>query len=127
MNWYIEVLKKYAVFGGRARRKEYWIFSLIHIIVCFVLTFIESQLGLLKDEGPGVIGGLYILATLIPNIAVSIRRVHDVGKSGWWLLILFVPFIGGILLLYYLVKDSDPGQNQYGPNPKGESAGVNIT
>ncbi|HSG31486.1 MAG TPA: DUF805 domain-containing protein [Thermodesulfobacteriota bacterium] len=127
MNWYIEVLKKYAVFGGRARRKEYWIFSLIHIIVCFVLTFIDSQLGLLKDEGPGVIGGLYILATLIPNIAVSIRRVHDVGKSGWWLLILFVPFIGGILLLYYLVKDSDPGQNQYGPNPKGESAGVNIT
>jgi len=113
MDWYLEVLKKYAVFNGRARRKKYWMFFLFNIIIAFVLGFVESLVG-----SPGVIGLLYSLAVLIPGIAVSVRRLHDTERSGWWLLIAFVPIIGAIVLLVFMVQDSKPGQNQYGANPK---------
>lgn len=113
MNWYLEVLKKYAVFNGRARRKEYWMFVLFNVIIGFVLGFIEGLFG-----GPGIIGLLYSLAVLIPGIAVAVRRLHDTGRSGWWFLIAFVPIIGAIVLLVFMVQDSEPGQNQYGVNPK---------
>jgi len=117
MNWYLEVLKKYAVFGGRARRKEYWMFFLFNIIIAFVLGFVEGLAG-----GPGIVGMLYSLAVLIPGIAVSVRRLHDTGRSGWWLLIGLVPLIGAIVLLVFMVQDSNPGENQYGANPKTETA-----
>ena len=117
MNWYLEVLKKYAVFSGRARRKEYWMFFLFNIIIAFVLGFVEGLVG-----GPGVLGTLYGLAILIPGIAVSVRRLHDTNRSGWWLLIGFVPLIGAIVLLVFMVQDSKPGENQYGANPKEASA-----
>ena len=112
MNWYLEVLKKYAEFDGRARRTEYWMFALINIIVSLVLTFLLGRvLG-------GVIPALYSLAVLLPAIGVSIRRLHDTGRTGWWLLIGLVPVIGGLVLLVFMVLDSDPGENQYGPSPK---------
>lgn len=117
MNWYLEVLKKYAVFNGRARRAEYWMFFLFNLIIAFVLGFVEGLVG-----GPGVIGLLYSLAVLIPGIAVSARRLHDTDRSGWWLLIAFVPLIGAIVLLVFMIQDSQSGQNRYGANPKEATA-----
>lgn len=117
MNWYLEVLKKYAVFSGRARRKEYWMFLLFNLIIALVLGFVEGLVG-----GPGVIGMLYSLAVLIPSIAVSVRRLHDTDRSGWWLLIGLIPLIGAVVLLIFMVQDSKPVQNQYGANPKGATA-----
>jgi len=117
MNWYLEVLKKYAVFNGRARRKEYWMFFLFNIIIAIVLGVVEGILG-----SHGIIGMLYSLALIIPGIAVSVRRLHDTERSGWWLLIAFVPIIGAIVLLVFMVQDSQSGQNQYGTNPKEATA-----
>src|SRR3954468_7338693 len=119
MNWYVEVLKKYAVFSGRARRKEYWMFFLFNLIITFVLILIDSLMGTISPQsGLGLLSGLYSLAVLIPSIAVTIRRLHDTGRSGWWILISLVPVLGGIVLLIFMVLDSEPGANQYGPNPK---------
>jgi uncharacterized membrane protein YhaH (DUF805 family) len=113
MNWYLAVLKKYAVFSGRARRKEYWLFVLFNLIITFVLGFVEGLAG-----GPGFVSILYSLAVFIPGIAVSVRRLHDTGRSGWWLLIGLIPLIGAIVLLVFVIQDGKPGQNQYGANPK---------
>lgn len=113
MNLYVEVLKKYAVFSGRARRKEYWMFFLFNIIIGFVLGIIEGIAGI-----PGVISMLYSLAVLLPGVAVSVRRLHDIDRSGWWLLIGLVPIIGAIVLIVFMVQDGQPGENQYGQNPK---------
>ena len=114
MNWYVEVLKKYAVFGGRARRMEYWMFFLFNFIIAIVL----SVGGRITHIGPWL-NLVYSLAVLIPGIAVSVRRLHDTNRSGWWLLIALVPFVGVIILLVFMFLDSQPGDNQYGPNPKG--------
>jgi uncharacterized membrane protein YhaH (DUF805 family) len=113
MSWYLEVLKKYAIFSGRARRKEYWMFVLINVIISFVLYFIEGLAG-----GPGVVGGLYGLALLIPSIAVGVRRLHDTNRTGWWLLIGLIPVIGAVILIVFTVQDGEQGANQYGPDPK---------
>ena len=118
MNWYLEVLKKYAVFSGRARRKEYWFFALFNIIIGLALTFIDFSTGLYDVEFEiGLLSSLYSLAVLVPSIAVTIRRLHDTSRTGWWFLIAFVPIIGVIVLLVFMVFDSTPGDNQYGPNP----------
>lgn len=120
MNWYLAVLKKYAVFSGRSQRAEYWFFFLFNIIISIVLAMLDGMFGTMSAEaGMGLLGGLYTLAVLIPGIAVTIRRLHDTGRSGWWILIAFVPFIGAIILLVFMVLDSQPGSNEYGPNPKG--------
>ena len=113
MNWYIEVLKKYAEFNGRARRTEYWMFALINGIIYFLLNLVEVMLG-----GPGFVGMIYGLAILISGLAVTVRRLHDTGRSGWWLLIAFVPIVGSIVLLVFMVQDSTPGPNNFGPSPK---------
>lgn len=118
MNWYIKVLKNYAVFSGRARRKEYWMFVLFHFIISFVLALIDNFIGTGYEAGGGIISSLYALAVFIPSLAVSVRRLHDIGKSGWWLLIGFIPLIGIIWLLILHATDSDYGDNKYGPNPK---------
>ncbi len=117
MTWYFEVLKRYAVFSGRAPRIEYWMFFLFNIIIAIVLGFIEVLIGM-----PGTISTLYFLAILIPGIAVGVRRLHDIGRSGWWLLISLVPIIGAVVLLVFMVKDGQVGENQYGRNPKTEIA-----
>jgi uncharacterized membrane protein YhaH (DUF805 family) len=106
-NWYIEVLKKYAVFEGRARREEFWMFTLVNFIVSLVLHLIS-----------GVLGGIYALAVLLPSIGVGVRRLHDIGRSGWWLLISLIPLVGIIVLIYFFVQDSQPGTNEHGPSPK---------
>ena len=123
MNWYIEVLKKYAVFGGRARRKEYWFFFLFNILISIGLAVIDNAMGGFSAEaGIGLLGGIYALAVLIPGIAVAVRRLHDTDKSGWWLLIAFVPVIGTIVLIIFLALDSKPGPNRFGDNPKETAA-----
>jgi len=117
MNWYIEVLKKYTVFDGRAHRTEYWMFVLFNVIIIIALGLIDRLLGI-----SGVLSGIYGLAVLIPGIAVGIRRLHDTNRSGWWLLISLVPVIGTIVLIVFMVQDSQPDTNQYGPNPKAATA-----
>lgn len=119
MNWYLQVLKKYAVFTGRARRREYWFFVLFNIIVSIALAVIDGMMGSFSGgAGMGLLGGLYALGVLIPSIAVSVRRLHDTDRSGWWLLILLIPLIGAIVLLVFMLQDSRPGVNRYGENPK---------
>jgi uncharacterized membrane protein YhaH (DUF805 family) len=121
MNWYLEVLKKYAEFNGRARRKEYWIFFLISTVISIILAVIDSFAGTISEEaGLGLLSGIYALAVLIPGLSVTVRRLHDTDRSGWWILIGLIPIIGGIALLIFMVLDSTPGGNQYGPNPKVE-------
>src|ERR687885_610071 len=96
-------------------------FFLINIVVSVVLITIDNLIGTFSHQaGVGVLQGLYSLAVLIPSIAVTVRRLHDTGRTGWWILIGLIPFIGGIILLIFMVLDSEPGTNQYGPNPKAE-------
>jgi len=116
MEWYLGVLKKYAVFDGRARRKEYWMFFLFNIIAVAVLGGIDAAIGTFP-----LLYGIYMLGVICPSIAVCVRRLHDTGKSGWWVFISFVPIIGGLWILYLMVIDGNPGDNQYGPSPKGVS------
>jgi uncharacterized membrane protein YhaH (DUF805 family) len=114
MNWYLKVLKQYADFSGRARRTEYWMFVLFNMIVLIALMILASLLGTIG----GVLYVLYALAVLVPNLAVAVRRLHDIGKSGAWIFISLVPLIGGIWLLILLATGGQPGANQYGPDPK---------
>ncbi len=118
MNWYVEVLKKYAVFDGRARRREYWLFFLFNLIIACILVIIEGIFGIGSGEGPGVLMSLFPLAIAIPSLAVGVRRLHDTGRSGLWMLVVFVPIIGAIVFLVFIVEDSETGENKYGPNPK---------
>ena len=121
MNWYLDAWKNYVNFQGRARRKAYWMFVLFNLIALVVLSFIESAIGLSGQNGYGILTGLYTLAMILPLIALAVRRLHDTGRSGWWILIGLVPLIGPIVLIVFYVTDSQPGTNEYGPNPK-ESA-----
>lgn len=117
MNWYLEVLKKYTVFTGRAGRKEFWFFVLFNIIAYIILSALDAFLGTM-----GVLGLLYSLAVLLPGLAVSVRRLHDTNRSGWWVLIGIIPLIGFIVLFVFAVMDSDHADNQYGPEPKDDMA-----
>lgn len=124
MNWYLEALRKYATFEGRARRKEYWFFILFNVLAVVVLGIIDVVLGTSsKETGLGLLSGLYLLAVLLPALAVTVRRLHDTDRSGWWILIEFIPLIGGLVLLVFTLLDSTPGSNRFGPSPKGEVAG----
>ena len=124
MNWYFEVLKKYAVFGGRARRKEYWYFVLFNFLALFGLAIIDGVIGTFNFQtGIGLLGGIYALAVLIPFIAVSVRRLHDTDRSGWWFLLYLIPLIGDMVLLIFMVQDSQQSDNQYGLNPKPDNKG----
>ena len=119
MNWYLEALKKYADFNSRARRKEYWMFILFNMIIAIFVIVIDNVLGLsYKASGFGPLYGIYMLVMLIPSISVAVRRLHDIGKSGWWMLISFIPIIGGIWLFILTVTEGNSGVNEYGPNPK---------
>ncbi|GGK10991.1 DUF805 domain-containing protein [Deinococcus malanensis] len=127
MNEYMNVLKHhYADFKGRARRREYWMFVLVNFIITVVLTTVDSLAGLRLGEGPqtvGILSAVYALAVLIPGLALSVRRLHDTGRSGWWVLLALVPIVGAIVLLVFYVFESQPGSNKWGPNPK-EHGGV---
>ena len=123
-DWFFDVLKnKYATFGGRARRKEYWNFQLVAYVIGIGLLFIDVLTGTLNsDVGMGLLSGIYGVAIIIPSIAVSIRRLHDTNHSGWWVLLFFIPFVGALILIILYVRDSTPEQNKYGPTPKPFSA-----
>ena len=119
MNWYLKVLNSYRNFGGRSRRKEYWMFVLFNVMFStgailldkfFEITWNDSQYGPLYL--------IYGIIILIPNFAVLVRRLHDVGKSGWYLLVVLIPIIGFFWILVLLLTDSNFGENQYGKNPK---------
>jgi len=121
MNWYLKVLSKFAVLSGRARRTEFWMFTLISAIISIVLGMLDSFFGNSPFSGPGSfspISNLYSLIVFIPSIAVSVRRLQDIGRSGWWLLLVLIPVIGWIVLIIFNVQDSEPGDNRFGPNPK---------
>ena len=107
----------YADFSGRARRKEYWMFVLFNFIAVVLLFFVEAYTMSAGDLYLPL-ASLYSLATFIPSLAVSVRRLHDVGESGWMLLVGLIPLIGSIWLLVLYLRKSEPGANKYGPNPK---------
>ena len=120
MNWFLVVLKKYATFSGRAQRAEYWYFLLFSTLIVIALSVIDGMTGSYnEDTGWGLLSGLYSLAVLLPSIAVGARRLHDTSRTGWWLLIGLIPVIGTIVLIVFFAQDSTPGDNTYGPNPKG--------
>ena len=128
MNWYVQVLKKYADFSGRARRKEYWFFVLFNIIISCVLSVIDVMTGTYNQvAGIGLLSGIYALAVLIPAIAVSVRRLHDTDRSGWWLLIVLIPIVGAIVLIVFMCIDGTPGTNRFGPSPKEVAVAVPAT
>src|SRR5258708_26067420 len=103
MKWYLQVLKKYAVFSGRARRREYWFFFLFNIIISIVLSVIDVTVGTFSaTSGVGLLSGIYGLAVIIPPVAVGGRRMHDIDRTGWWLLIAFIPLIRGVVLLLFV-------------------------
>jgi uncharacterized membrane protein YhaH (DUF805 family) len=113
MHWYLEAFKKYADFSGRARRKELWYFLLFHMLVVLGLLVVDTAMKL-----DGLLPVIYAVAAIIPAVAVSVRRLHDTGRSAGWLLIGFIPVVGTIVLLIFLLGDSQPHINNYGPRPK---------
>ena len=119
MNWYLKVLQNFSDFRGRARRSEYWYFALFNFMICIALYIVGSIVHL-----GNVLEYIYTLVVLVPSIAVGVRRLHDTGRSGWWLLIGLIPLLGWIALIIFFVEDGKPGANQWGPNPKevGETA-----
>lgn len=114
VNNYLSAWKNAFVYTGRARRSEYWYFVLANVIVGFVLGSVSAFVDILT-----ILTSLYSLAVIFPAVSLGIRRLHDVGKSGWFYLFVLIPVVGGILLLVWFCTDSTPGPNQYGPNPKG--------
>jgi uncharacterized membrane protein YhaH (DUF805 family) len=113
MNWYLAVLKNYTGFRGRASRTEFWMFNLVNFLVMLALWILYGAVHAL-----GVLVVVYELGLLLPSLAVSVRRLHDTNRSGWWLLIDLIPLIGAIVLLIFLCTDSTSADNEYGPNPK---------
>lgn len=121
MSWFIIALKKYATFSGRARRKEYWFFVLFYIVFAIVATLIDTTTGSYDPSmGIGMLGAILAIGLFVPSLAVSVRRLHDTDRSGWWLLIALIPIIGAIWFIVLMVFDSTPGNNRFGANPKDE-------
>ena len=112
MNWYFDVLKQYAVFHGRARRKEYWYFVLFNLLVALAIAAVDGLFG-----SNGMLGTLYSLAVLLPSIGVGVRRLHDTNRSGWWMLIILLPLLGLIILLIFMAMPGTSGKNDYGDDP----------
>jgi uncharacterized membrane protein YhaH (DUF805 family) len=130
MNWYVKALKQYVDFSGRARRREYWMFFLVNLVIVIVLSLVDTMLGtggfratsgggsFYAANSLGLLSGLYSLGVLLPAIAVAVRRLHDTDRSGWWILIGLIPIIGGIVLLVFYVLEGTRGPNRFGPDPK---------
>lgn len=124
MKWYISVLKQYAVFSGRARRTEYWMFVLCNVIVMLLLGMVDKLIG--GDNE--LISSIYSLAVLLPSLAVAARRLHDTDRSGWWLLLGLIPIIGTLVLIYFMVCNGQQGPNRFGDDPKaGPSQGFIVS
>lgn len=125
MNWYFKVIKNYAVFNGRARRMEYWMFVLFNIIISLILAIFGQSLfknGNIAE--PQLLNNIYSLIILLPTIAVSVRRLHDLDKSGWWFLLFLIPIIGTILMVFFFVQQGTSGRNRFGEDPLIEDAQI---
>ncbi|MEG0092133.1 MAG: DUF805 domain-containing protein [Oscillospiraceae bacterium] len=120
MNWYIKVIKSYVNFGGRARRKEYWTFALINVAIVTGLNIADAMMGF-SIGNYGLFGSIYSLFIMLPSIAVCFRRLHDVNKSGWWLLAALVPVLGWLWIVFCLIQEGTQGTNKYGDDPKNEN------
>lgn len=118
MNYYSICLSKFADFSGRARRREYWTFVLVNCLIALLLLTLGLAFG---EDSPAsnIMVTIFYLIMLVPNLSVSVRRLHDIGKSGWYMFLSLIPLIGGLILLVWALMDSEPGENQYGKNPKG--------
>lgn len=116
MHWYIDGFKNFGNFEGRARRQEYWMFMLFNYLVMIAISLMEILLPFLA-----FLRLIYGLAVIIPDLSVTIRRLHDTGKTGWYYLVLLIPIVGFFWLLILLCTDSDLDNNQYGPNPKNKA------
>ena len=112
MTWYLRALQKYATFKGRANRREYWMFMLVHVLILLVIAAFDA----LISTG-GILSVIYSVFILIPGSALTFRRLHDSGKSGWWLLVAFIPFLGSVIIFIFLTLKTQGGQNKFGPNP----------
>jgi uncharacterized membrane protein YhaH (DUF805 family) len=119
MRWYFQALRKYAVFAGRARRKEYWVFELAHFPIIVALVFVGK---VIHSANLGLLPSLYILAVLIPSLASLVRRLHDTNRSGWWVFINLVPLVGPLIILSFTVTNGNTGANRFGPDPKIEAS-----
>lgn len=125
VNWFMAAFRKYSVFEGCARRKEYWYFILIYLLTLIPLSFVDFLTGTLDPlTGIGFIGGIYMLLMLCPTLAVTARRLHDTNHSGWLQALNLLPLVGFIIIIYFTVQDSQPEANQYGPNPKDDNPGA---
>ncbi|XXM72149.1 DUF805 domain-containing protein [Lysinibacillus sphaericus] len=113
MSWYLKVIKNYVNFGGRARRKEYWMFYLVNFLISMGIFVIQMAAGI-----DGWLNGLYSLFILLPSLAVTFRRLHDTGRSGWWILISLIPVVGWIVILVFMCLEGESQSNKWGPNPK---------
>jgi uncharacterized membrane protein YhaH (DUF805 family) len=123
MNWFLTALKKYADFSGRAQRAEFWFFVLFFLIIFIVLTIVDGMIGTMNSAmGMGILSLIFYLAMFVPSLSVTARRLHDTDRSGWWILISLVPLVGSIVLLVFMILDGTPGDNRFGPNPKGATA-----
>lgn len=120
MHYFTQALEQYATFSGRTSRKDFWMFMLMNILFALLAGFIGGLLAGLTHLGFfNYLSSLYALCVLVPGLAITVRRLHDTGRSGWWYFISFIPLIGFIWILVYMVLDSTPGTNSYGVNPKG--------
>lgn len=126
MQWYLKALKQYADFGGRARRTEFWMFVLVNVAISIVLGIVDTATGTanayamggMASYSPGILGSIYALAVLIPSIAVTVRRLHDTDRSGWWFFIQLIPVVGSIVMLVFTCLEGTRGPNRFGPDPK---------
>ena len=114
MDWYLNVIRKYTVFSGRASREEFWYFLLINILVSIAVGFVDRFMGWGNTSDAGLLGGLYSLFIFLPSLAVVVRRLHDTGRSGWWALIMIIPLLGWVALLVMMAFPGKP-DNEYGP------------
>lgn len=121
MNYFLQALRNYAVFSGRARRKEFWMFALFQFLLNIVTAILDNVLGTtILDGSSGYLSLMTTFALIIPNLSVSVRRLHDVNKSGWFLLIAIIPIVGVIWLLILDCTEGTRGENNYGSDPKAE-------
>ncbi|MDO8296647.1 MAG: DUF805 domain-containing protein [Caulobacter sp.] len=119
MELMFQPLKKYADFQGRARRSEYWLFVLFQIIVYIIAAVLGAIAGGGDSGAVNLLVGVVSLGLLLPSLAVSVRRLHDIDRTGWWVLIGLIPLIGGIVLFIFSLLDGTAGRNRFGPDPKG--------
>ena len=119
LDWFLAVVKKYAVFHGRAGRAEYWYFTLIWLLISAVLTMLDAILGTLhQPDGPGLLSGIFAFGLMLPSAAVTVRRLHDTGRGAWWILLLFVPFVGPFAFFALMAFRGTPGENRFGAGPE---------